>query len=96
MRARPAASPYRDQLELNAQCIDFVHGSIYAWTYLSQAGVPDAEILRILNAPAEAWCFNTENVEATARSALNAAGIRLRPYARFRTGADAFSLKCLH
>lgn len=76
MRPRPAASLYRDQLELNAHCIDFVHGGVYAWTYLSQAGVPDADILRILNAPAASWCFKVRNIEATARAALKAAGMR--------------------
>jgi len=78
MRARHAKSLYRDELELNARCIDFVHGGVYAWTYLSQAGLADAEILKILNAPAGAWCYQVENAEATARLALNAAGIRLR------------------
>ncbi|MTW09929.1 hypothetical protein GM658_04890 [Pseudoduganella eburnea] len=78
MRARHAKSPYRDELELNALCIDFVHGGLYAWTYLSRAGVADADILRILNAPADAWCYRVENAETTARLALNAAGIRLR------------------
>lgn len=78
MRARPAMSYYRDQLELNARCIDFVHGGVYAWTYLAQAGVPDTEILRILNAPPETWCFKIGNAETTAQSALSAAGIRPR------------------
>lgn len=78
MRAHPATFAYREQLLLNAYCIDFVHGGVYAWTYLAKAGLRDAEIVRILSAPAETWCYKIGNAESTARTALIAAGIIVR------------------
>lgn len=70
-----SGSRYRDELLINALCIDFVHGGAYAWTYLAIAGVPDRDILRILALPAEAWCYLVPNAEAAARSAMRAVGM---------------------
>lgn len=68
---------HREQLFVNAMCIDFVHGTIFAWTYLSLAGFPDREILKLLSMPPEAWCYQVNCAESTARSALRAAGLQL-------------------
>lgn len=65
-----------EQLLLNAYSIEFVHGGAYAWAYLALSGFPDQEILRILNAPPNIWCHRVKDVEATARSAMNAIGMR--------------------
>lgn len=75
MLARTVTSIYRTQLELNARCIDFVHGGLYAWTYLSIAGFTDDEILKVLDAPPQSWCYQAGNAEARARAALDAVGI---------------------
>jgi hypothetical protein len=88
MRSRTLSSICRAQLELNARCIDFVHGGIYAWTYLSTAGFTDAEILQVLDAPPQTWCHIPDNVEIRARSALRAAGISTDRLMSFAT--------CLH
>jgi hypothetical protein len=74
-----AVSSLRQQLFLNAICIDVTYGGEFAWTYLAKAGLKEDEILRLLIAPREAW-HKVDNIQAKADLALKAVGMRPHDY----------------
>jgi hypothetical protein len=77
MRALATAlSIDNEQILLDAYSIDFVHGGIYAWTYLEILGLHERQILAILSAPVEIWCRHVDNIEERANGALAQLGVR--------------------
>jgi hypothetical protein len=64
------------QLVLNAHCIDFVYGGVYAWAYLATAGVSDRDIIVIMRTPFDRWADAAPNVAEVARRAMQAMGIQ--------------------
>jgi hypothetical protein len=77
MRTPAAAlSIDHEQILLNAYCIDFVHGGVYAWTYLATVGLREPQILAILCAPIETWCRDVDNIEDRANRALAQLGMQ--------------------
>jgi hypothetical protein len=72
----PPASRFGEQLVLNAHCIDFVYGGVYAWAYLAMAGVPDPDIVVILRTPFERWGAAEPNIADVAHRAMRALGIQ--------------------
>lgn len=75
MIIQPTLSRHDERLMLNACCIDAVHGGVYAWLYLSQAGLKEHDILRLLATPDHLWRPWVDNTDTTALLAMSAAGI---------------------
>jgi hypothetical protein len=73
----PTSEPVsdRERVLLDAYCIDFVFGGVYAWTFLAEAGFSDDLILAVLSAPIESWCHRVGNMELRARRALDGTGV---------------------
>lgn len=74
----PTAPPHArlgDQVVLNAHCIDFVYGGVYAWAYLAMAGVAEPDILVILRTPFDRWGAATPSIAAVAQRALCTIGM---------------------
>lgn len=61
---------------LNAHCIDFVYGGVYAWAYLAMAGVADQDIMVILRTPFERWGDAVPNIAEVAQRAMRTVGIQ--------------------
>lgn len=72
----PPASRFDEQLVLNAHCIDFVYGGVYAWAYLATAGVSDPDIIVILRTPFEGWADARPNIADVAHRAMRNLGIQ--------------------
>jgi len=64
------------QLILNAHCIDFVYGGVYAWAYLATAGVSDRDIMSIMRTPFDRWGDAAPSVAEVARRAMHTMGIQ--------------------
>lgn len=73
---------FDQQLVLNAHCIDFVYGGVYAWTYLASAGVSDPDIIVILRTPFEGWGAAQPSIAEVAQRAMRQLGIQ-RPIAAY-------------
>lgn len=65
-----------EQLVLNAHCIDFVYGGVYAWAYLATAGVADPDIIVILRTPFDRWHAAEPDIASTARRAMDSIGMQ--------------------
>ena len=63
-------------LILNAHCIDFVYGGVYAWAYLAAAGVADHDIIVIMRTPFERWGDATPTIADVAQRAMRTLGIQ--------------------
>ncbi|KQZ30270.1 hypothetical protein [Duganella sp. Root1480D1] len=63
-------------LILNAHCIDFVYGGVYAWAYLATAGIADPDIIAILSTPFNRWAEATPNIADVAHRAMRTVGIQ--------------------
>lgn len=61
---------------LNAHCIDFVYGGVYAWAYLAMAGVADPEIIAILRTPFDRWGDAHPSIADVAERAMRTVGIQ--------------------
>lgn len=72
----PEIVEYRDQLLLNAFCIDTVHGSAYAWAYLIRCGLPYEHVQAILRTATDSWDFAIKDLVLTADSAMTSAGLQ--------------------
>jgi len=70
------ASRFGEQLILNAHCIDFVYGGVYAWAYLAMAGVADPDIIVILRTPFGGWDRAEPNIADVAHRAMRRMGIQ--------------------
>jgi len=70
------ASRFGKQLVLNAHCIDFVYGGVYAWAYLAMAGVPDPDIIVILRTPFDGWATAEPTIADVAHRAMHKMGIQ--------------------
>ncbi|MGW8391636.1 hypothetical protein [Pseudoduganella sp. HUAS MS19] len=66
----------RPSIILNAHCIDFVYGGVYAWAYLAMAGVADQDIMVILRTPFERWGDAVPNIAEVAQRAMRTVGIQ--------------------
>jgi hypothetical protein len=76
MGGNPTTTSIYHELVLIAYCIDTLHGGVYAWAYLSAAGLADADILRILaNRPAEVL-GSVDDIQAKARAAMRIIGMQ--------------------
>ena len=71
----PPRSRFGEQIVLNAHCIDFVYGGVYAWAYLAMAGVAEPDILVILRTPYDSWGSATPSIAAVAQRAMHAMGM---------------------
>lgn len=72
----PPDSRHSAQLILNAHCIDFVYGGVYAWAYLAMAGVSDHDIIVILRTPFDSWHTAEPDIATIAQRAMHAIGIQ--------------------
>jgi hypothetical protein len=72
----PPAARYGEQLVLNAHCIDFVYGGVYAWAYLAMAGVSDPDIIVILRTPFDSWRSAHPDIATIAHRAMDSIGIQ--------------------
>jgi hypothetical protein len=67
---------FGEQTVLNAHCIDFVYGGVYAWAYLAMAGIPDRDIMVILRTPFDRWHCAEPDIAAVAHGAMCSMGIQ--------------------
>lgn len=65
-----------ESLLLNAYCIDFVYGGVYAWVYLAMAGLADTDIIVILRTPFEGWDAAEPDIATVAHRAMQSIGIQ--------------------
>lgn len=66
---------FGEQIVLDAHCIDFVYGGVYAWAYLAMAGVPEPDIVSILRTPFDRWASAKPSIAAVAQRAMRTMGM---------------------